>query len=136
MLIPQAVLEAASHHLLRPQLVVTAWLIRVVLIGAADAFLAPSGGALGAARGQLIGGAAAFAIFAVMVVWAIHRAHRAALSRSACTLPPVSVRKSSTLAGAGDGFMKRNTRNRPLASGSVLANENSPAGLSEGGGAP
>ena len=75
LLILQAPLVAASHYMLKPQLITLGWVIRAILIGISGLLLAPQMGAIGAAIAQLIG-----SVLALMVLaWLVIRAYQGAM---------------------------------------------------------
>jgi len=74
LLILQAPLVAASHYMLKPQLITLGWVMRAIFIGVAGVLLAPQMGAIGAAIAQLIGSALALIVLAWLVIRAYQRA--------------------------------------------------------------
>jgi O-antigen/teichoic acid export membrane protein len=74
LLILQAPLVAASHYMLKPQLITLGWVMRAIFIGVAGVFLAPQMGAIGAAIAQLIGSVLALIVLAWLVIRAYQRA--------------------------------------------------------------
>lgn len=78
LLVCQAPLEAACHYLLRPQLALFGWVLRVICAGGLTLTLAPGRGAWGAAVAQLGGTAVGLMAFAVCVIAALRAARKAA----------------------------------------------------------
>jgi O-antigen/teichoic acid export membrane protein len=76
LLILEAPLVAASHYLLKPQLITFAWVTHAVLIAITGLILAPQMGALGAAVAQVVGSALALIVLSYLVAGALRSATR------------------------------------------------------------
>jgi O-antigen/teichoic acid export membrane protein len=74
LLVCQSPLEAACHYLLRPQLGMFSWTLRVIYVGGLALMLVPSRGAWGAAVAQLVGTTLALLSLAVLVMSAMRSA--------------------------------------------------------------
>jgi O-antigen/teichoic acid export membrane protein len=83
-LVLQAPLEAACHALLRPELVLLGWGLRIAAIAALIWSMAPEVGALGAALAQLGGGLIAAAVLGALVGPRLRAATHPSESRMAC----------------------------------------------------
>jgi O-antigen/teichoic acid export membrane protein len=76
LLLPQAVFEAASHSLLRPNFVTGTWAVRLASTVGAVLVLGRGGDAVRAAAGQCVAGAIAVAVLAVSVTAGIYKLGR------------------------------------------------------------
>jgi O-antigen/teichoic acid export membrane protein len=77
LLICQCPLEATCKYLMRPELLMFGWILRVICVGGLALMLAPRWGAWGAAVAQLGGTAVVLVAFATCVIAALRHARRA-----------------------------------------------------------
>jgi O-antigen/teichoic acid export membrane protein len=87
LLVCQSPLEVACHYLLRPQIGMLSWTLRVIYVGGLALMLAPSWGAWGAAVAQLGGAVLALLSLGMFVIYALRSARRKNLAVRTMTAP-------------------------------------------------